>query len=68
LDIDAVGHHRGVRLPQCLQCRSDRLAGRVPDADVARVLGEVGGGHVAPVTLVDGDVDVEVEVGVDESS
>jgi hypothetical protein len=30
-----------------------------------RVLGEDGGRHVAPVALVGGDVDVEVEVGVE---
>ena len=53
--------------PKAPQRGPHRLLRRVAHAHVPRVLGEVGGGHVAPVALVDGDIDVEVEAGVGEA-
>jgi len=40
---------------------------RTQDASIAHHERDAGGRHVAPVALVDGDVDVEVEGGVGEA-
>ena len=53
-----VSHH---------QCDSVRLPRRVPHSPIPRVLSEVGGRHEASVTLVDGDIDPAVEVGMCEA-
>ena len=57
-------HLARVRLTQAPQRGPHRLLRRVAHAHVPRVLGEVGGRHVAPVALADLDGDPEVEARV----
>ena len=64
---DARRHLARVRLAQAPQRAPHRLPRRVTHADIPRVLGEIRGRHVAPVALVDGDVDVERQGGVAEA-
>lgn len=54
-------------LPQHPQGIPESVLQRVPDPDVTRVLGQVGGRPIAPVALGDGDTDLGVSVGVGEA-